>query len=119
MEINEAVMAFSQSEKIKAGLIWASQSLELSQGLTPEEGRGSEATIHALLGMILQEVTLAMVLVRHDEWDGVLPPIEKAQVMIRSGVGHEAFMHLSKALSKVTNIGQQSMALLKEKALLP
>jgi len=45
-------------------------------------------------------------------------PIEKALTMIQSGVGHEAVPHLSKALSSVTNIGQQSMSLLKEERLL-
>jgi hypothetical protein len=39
-------------------------------------------------------------------------------MMMDSGVGEEATTHLSKALSMVTNIGQQSMMYLKEKDLL-
>ena len=41
-----------------------------------------------------------------------------ALVMLNSGVAHEAGYHLTQALSKVTNIGQQSMSLLIEKGLL-
>jgi hypothetical protein len=44
--------------------------------------------------------------------------IEKALIMVDSGVGEEAIPHLSKALSKVTNVAQQSMSLLKESGLL-
>jgi hypothetical protein len=38
--------------------------------------------------------------------------------MFDSGIGEEALIHLSRALSKVTNIGQQSMSYLKETGLL-
>ena len=50
--------------------------------------------------------------------EGIGPHFEKAIAMIDSGVGEEATVHLSKALSMVTNIGQQSMLFLKEKDLL-
>ncbi len=118
MEINEAIMAFSQSEKIKAGLISISQSLEVLRGLAGGEIRGGEKIINVLLGMIDHEVRLAMTVTRHEEWNDVGPYIDKAVVMVNSGVGHEATVHLSKALSKVTTIGQQSMTFLKEKGLL-
>jgi hypothetical protein len=111
-------MAFSQSEKIKAGLIWIAQALELLQGLSGEERKGAEKTISAMLNMVGHEIGLARNLAPHDMWNVIEPPIERALTMVQSGVGHEAIVHLSKALSKVTNIGQQSMSLLKEQSLL-
>jgi len=118
MNTKEAIMAFSQSEKIKAGLIWAAQGLDLFHGLSEEERRGSEKMVTALLHMIGHEISLARSLAPHDTWQVVETPIEKALTMIQSGVGHEAVPHLAKALSSVTNIGQQSMSLLKEERLL-
>jgi hypothetical protein len=38
--------------------------------------------------------------------------------MVNSGVGEEATIHLSKALSKTTNIGHHAMSFLKEKGML-
>ena len=118
MEIDEAIMAFSQSEKIKAGLISISQVLEVLKGLAEGEKMGGEKIISVLLGMIDHEIKLSRAVTRHKAWDDVEPYIDKATVMVNSGVGHEATAHLSKALSKVTTIGQQSMTILKEKGLL-
>jgi hypothetical protein len=118
MKTDEAIMAFCQSEKIKAGLIWTSQTSELLLGLPEEQKKGAEKTIHVLLNMVFQEVHLAKALARHEAWSEAEPHIEKALIMISSGVGHEANVHLSKALSKITNIGQQSMSLLKDRDLL-
>jgi hypothetical protein len=64
MEIDEAIMAFSQSEKIKAGLISISQALEVLRGLAEGEIRGGEKIINVLLGMIDHEVKLAMTVTR-------------------------------------------------------
>ena len=116
--VNKAIMAFSQSEKVKAGIIWASQSLNLLQGLPGAERKGAERIVTTLINMIIQEVKLAEAISGDERWKGIAPNIEKAVMMIDSGVGEEAINHLSKALSLVTNIGQQSMVFLKEKDLL-
>ncbi len=118
METDKAIMAFSQSEKIKAGIIWISQALILLQGLPGEEKKGGERIISALLNMIDHEIKLAKAVAGSEMWDEIEPNIDKAVVMVNSGVGHEATIHLSRALSKVTNIGHQSMTFLKEKGLL-
>lgn len=118
MEIDEAIMAFSQSEKIKAGLISISQALEVFRGLAEGEKMGGQKIISLFFSMIDHEVKLARTVTRHKEWDDVELYIDKAMVMVNSGVGHEATLHLSKALSKVTTIGQQSMTFLKENGLL-
>jgi hypothetical protein len=118
MEINEAIMAFSQSEKIKAGLIWVSQTLNLLEGLPSGEKAGGEKVINAVLNMVGHEIKLARAVGGDCGWEEIEPYIEKALVMVHSGVGGEANAHLSKALSKITNIAHESMSLLKEKGLL-
>ncbi len=118
MKTDKAIMAFSQSEKIKVGLIWASQSLGLLQGLFGAEKKGGEKVVNTLINMIVQEIKLAEAISGDKRWEGIVPNIERAIMMIDSGVGQEATVHLSKALSKVTNIGQQSMSFLREENLL-
>jgi len=118
MEISDNIMAFSQSEKIKSGLIWISQALEMLQGLSDTERGGGAKIMSALLNMIVNEIQLAKAVAVGWEWDEIEPYIDKAVVMVNSGVGQEATVHLSMALSKVTNIGHQSMTFLKEKSLL-
>jgi hypothetical protein len=116
--IKGAIISLAQSEKVKAGLIWASQTIEIFLGLPEDQKKGAERIIYAFLSMVSQEVALAKTVTRHESWDGVEGHIEKALIMISSGVAQEAGVHLSRALSRVTNIAQQSMSLLKERDLL-
>jgi hypothetical protein len=118
MEINEAVMAFSQSEKIKVGLIWISQALQILGNLEEGEERGGRKIVSVILNMITHEIKLAKTTAPKAEWDEIEPYIDRTLTMIHSGVGHEAGMHLARALSKTTNVGQQSMSLLKSKGIL-
>ena len=114
METKQAVTAFSQSEKIKAGLIWVSQIIELLEGLPGEQRKGGERVARMLLGMVAQEISLVRVLTGMEDWKDAEGHVDKAVVMVESGVAEEALLHLSRALSKVTNIAQESMSLLKE-----
>ena len=118
MNSNEAIMAFSQSEKIKSGLIMIAGSLEFLRNLPEAEKRGASRIIYMDLSMLGHEVGLAKAVTGHEEWDEVERFLNKALVMFDSGIGEEALIHLSRALSKVTNIGQQSMSYLKEAGLL-
>jgi hypothetical protein len=118
MKTSEAITAFSQSEKIKAGIIWVSQILELLQGTASEERKGAERIARMLLGMVAQEMALAKVLTGMEHWKDGEDHLEKAVVMVESGVPEEALLHLSRALSKVTNIAQESMSHLKKSGLL-
>ncbi len=118
MNTKSAIIAFSQSEKIKAGLIWASQTIEANMGISEPEKRGSERIISALLNMIANEIHLVMKMAPHERWDAVMKHIDTAVVMVNSNVAHDATFHLSKALSQVTSIGHESMTLLAEKNLL-
>ena len=118
MKVKEAIMAFSQSEKIKAGLIWVSQALQLLNGLPETEKQGSEKTSKAMIGMIVHEIQLGKNITGDVSWDEVIRHIDRAMVMINSGVAAEAVVHLTQALSQVTSIGHRSMSFLKEKGFL-
>jgi hypothetical protein len=118
MKTSEAIIAMSQSEKIKAGLIWLSQALEIMSGMHPSDSRGAEQVIQALGGMIGHEVALARRMAPDASWEAIEKCIEQALVMIRSGVGPESVVHLTQAISRTTGIGQRAMSLLKEKGML-
>jgi len=117
-DVKEAILSLAQSEKVKAGLIWASQTLDILGSLPEEQRKGAERMIQLFLNMISQEVALAKAITRQESWDNVDGHLEKALVMVSSGVGQEAVVHLSRALSSVTTIAQQSMSLLKDRHLL-
>jgi hypothetical protein len=59
MEINQAIMSFSQSEKAKSAIIATSQAMELLAGLSAPEQMGAQRVIRMNLEMILQEIQLA------------------------------------------------------------
>lgn len=118
MNTKEAILALSQSEKIKTGIVWVSQALELPRGLHPPETQGAERVIQALMGMIVHEVHLARKVSPGAAWDRLETPLEKAGVMIRSGVAAESVVHLTQALSQATSIGHEAMTLLKNEGLL-
>ncbi|MBC8418462.1 MAG: hypothetical protein KJ573_17285 [Proteobacteria bacterium] len=118
MNIHEAIMAFSQSEKVKSGIIWVSQALELLGGLPTHEKQGAEKIIRMKVDMIVQEIRLARNVTGDAAWDNIEPIIDQAIVMINSGVAPDSVVHLTQALSRVTSIGHSSMSFLKEKGLL-
>jgi hypothetical protein len=118
METNQAIMAFSQSEKLKSALIWASQLSEMNIALAEADKPGAEKIIRTLVSMISNEIGVARRAAPHDDWRAAEKDVDTAMVMLNSGVVQESSYHLTQALSKVTNIGQQSMSLLIEKGLL-
>ena len=118
MQTNQAIKAFSQSEKIKAGLIWATQIAEVYLALPESEKAGAERILKTLIGMIASEIQVGKNAAPHEIWLEADKDLNTAQVMLNSGVAHDTGHHLTQALSKVTTIGQQSMSLLVEKGLL-
>jgi len=118
METKQAIMAFSQSEKIKSGIIWVSHSLETLSGLTEEERKGGEKVIETIILMIIHEVRLAGTLVEDAPWEKIERDIEQSIAMIQSGVGSEAVPKLTQALSRVTTVGHRAMSFLKDKDLI-
>ncbi|MEJ2586137.1 MAG: hypothetical protein P8165_00860 [Deltaproteobacteria bacterium] len=118
MDTQEAIMGFSQSEKIKSALIWTSQALELTGALNGPEKDGAIRLVKMKADHILQEIGLAKTIAKDPYWEDIEKDIENAVVMINSGVAADSVGHLTQALSKVTSIGQRSMAFLKEKGLI-
>lgn len=117
MDSYEAMIAFSQSEKIKSALIWISHALEQLSSFSAGEKQGAEKIIRTLLGMIAHETHLSRRLARGETWKEVAKHIDQAMVMIYSGVPQEAIFHLTRALTQVTGISHESLSVLKEKGL--
>jgi len=118
MDTKSAVISFSQSEKIKAGLIWASQTIEMNSGIPEHDQRGSQQVIGALVSMVANEIQVALNMAPDEKWDEALKHLNKALVMIHSNVAHEATFHISRALSQITTIGQTAMTSLVEQKIL-
>ncbi|MBW1889237.1 MAG: hypothetical protein JRI93_01740 [Deltaproteobacteria bacterium] len=118
MDARSAVISFSQSEKIKAGLIWASQTIEMNSGIPEHDKTGSQQIIGALVSMVASEVQVAMKMAPDEKWAEALKHINKALIMIHSNVVQEATFHLSRALSQITSVGQASMTRLLEEKIL-
>jgi hypothetical protein len=118
MQTDQAIKAFSQSEKLKAGLIWATQIAEVYGALPEFEKPGAERILKTLIGMVASEIHIAKNAAPHEIWFEAEKDINTAMVMLNSGVAHDTGHHLTQALSKVTTIGQQSMSLLMDKGLL-
>jgi hypothetical protein len=118
MNIQHAIMAFSQSEKVKSGIIWVSQAVEMLNGVSEPEKQGGERIIEAIMNMLIHEIRLARSLVQDVSWEEVEKSIDQAIVMVNSHVASESVVHLTKALSQVTGIGHRSMAFLKQEELI-
>ena len=118
MEIDDAIITFSQSEKIKAGLIWASQAVEVYKTLPEVDKVGAEKIIAAIVNMIGSEILICRKSAPNELWTAVEKSIDTAMVMINSNIAHEAGYHLTQALTQTTTIGQRSMSFLKDKGLL-
>ena len=112
MQTREAILAFSQSEKAKAGLLMAAQLLEICNGLPEHERHGAERFLRPLLGMISNEVHLSKKMTVPELWTSVDKCLSTALVMMNSGVLTEASYHIVQAISAVTTIGQRSMEFL-------
>ena len=118
MQIREAITTFSQSEKIKAGLIWASQTVEIYKALPEADKPGAEKIIAAIVGMIGSEIVICRKAAPNELWTEVEKNIDTAMLMINSNIVHEAGYHLTQALTRATTIGQRSMSILTDKKLL-
>lgn len=118
MDTRSAIMAYSQSEKLKTGFLWANQLVEIYIGQPESHKSGSSVFIRTVVSMIANEIELASQLAPDEQWDSVAKHANLGLVMIDSGVVPEASFHLTKALSHVTTIGQRSMKFLMDQGLL-
>ncbi len=113
MSVKEAIIAFSQSEKIKSGLIWLSQAIEIQKSLSETERRGAEKSVRTVLSMVGREIQVGGKIVPDASWVDAEKHVDLAMVMMNSGVPTEAVYHMTQALSRVTDIGQRALTLLK------
>ncbi len=118
MTNQEAIIAFSQSEKIKTGLIWISQMIEAAAALQTTDYSGVDKMIRILSQMLSNEIIVARRLASDPEWAEVQRNTDTALVLINSGVMHDAIFNLTKALTGTTGIAQRSMSFLREQKLL-
>ncbi len=117
--IQNAVIEYAQSEKLKTGLIWIIQVVESSATMEAHGNPGAAGIIHILLRLSTQETRIARRMIKTEEWDDIERHIDMAIVMVNSGVPGEASFHLTRALSGVTSLAERSMSLLKRHGLLP
>ncbi|HAO20940.1 MAG: hypothetical protein BWK80_44590 [Desulfobacteraceae bacterium IS3] len=115
MNIREAVIAFSQSEKIKSALIWVSNAV---QSLQPADLPGGEKIITLFAEMAAAEFHVARRMAPDERWANAQRSMDTALVMLHSGAAQDAVFHLTKALSEVTGVAQQAMSLLKDQEIL-
>ena len=117
MDLQTAVMAFAQSDKIKSGLIWASHLAAMHPGLPQMEKRGAAVTIRTLLAMIADELHLARRAAGGPAWAEAEKHMDLALVMAHSGVIEESAFHMTRALGRVTDVGQQALGVLTDHGL--
>jgi len=118
IETKSAIISFSQSEKVKSGLIWCTQCAHILLSMQGQEQQGALQLLRSLIGMVSTEVQVARQASGDPIWLEVDKLINNARVMADSGVPHECDFHFTQALSKVNSIGQRAMTLLVEKGLL-
>jgi hypothetical protein len=117
MEKSDALWSYTQSEKIKAGMIWLNQCVE-NCGHYPEPQKiGAERLLRLLIGMIALEIQLIRKMTQNTAWTAAEKHLNQAIVMINSGVAQEVPFHVAKALSQVTSIGSQALDRLKKDGL--
>jgi hypothetical protein len=118
MDTREAILAYSQSEKAKAGLLMAAQLIEVYNGMPEHDRHAAERFLRPLIAMIANEVYLSKKMTSADMWAGVDKSLQAALVMMNSGVPTEANYHVVQAISAVTTIGQRAMQHLMNQKLL-
>lgn len=111
------ILSFTLAEKIKSGLVWSTQILEAAMGRPAMEKRAAEETVRLLISMVGGETRLALKVTGDDEWMEAGKDIDLALVMMESGVPQEGAWHMTRALTKVTAIGQRALSELKRRGL--
>jgi hypothetical protein len=118
MNTKTAITAFSQSEKLKSGIIWATQIVDMLAEMSQNEKSGAEKSVKALIAMMGYESVIARRSTGDSAWINLEKDLDMALVMINSGVAHEATYHLSRALRQAAGIGSKSMSFLIENGVL-
>ena len=118
MKTREAIISFSQGEKVKSGLIWCSHCVQIMQNLPMPEQQGAQRMLQGLIAMIANEAQVARQVSGDAVWLEVDKHLNNARVMVDSGVGQEADFHFTQALSQVNRISQRAMTHLMDEGLM-
>jgi hypothetical protein len=118
MQNRQAIISFSQSEKVKSALIWCSTCAHLAENLPEPQRQGAVRVLQSLVAMVANEVQLARQASGEPIWTEVEKILNTARVMIDSGVSQEAEYHLTQALTQVNRVGQKSLTHLIEQGLM-
>lgn len=116
-DLKLAVAVYAQSEKIKSGLIWVCQVADQVVAMDNPGRQQGVAVLKTLARMVADESGLAARISGDARWHDIGRRIEKALVMISSGVPQETGFHLTQALTRVTRIGGQAAAVLEQNGL--
>ena len=116
-DIRQAVVAYAQSEKVKSGLIWVCQVSEQVAAMDDTARQHGIGLLRTLVNLLGDEALIAGNVTGDRRWREIAQKINMAMVMIQSGVPQETSFHLTQALTRVTRLGGQAAALLKEKKL--
>ena len=106
MPLEPDILAYTQCEKVKAGLIWLSQGMLPFKDQLPARPAAAEQLVLSILAMIRDEVHLGWRLTGEAGWRQADGHLQQAVTMIRSGVAHDAPWHLTLALRQITALGQ-------------
>lgn len=116
-DVKLAVAAYAQCEKVKSGLIWICQVAEQVAAMDGAGRRQGLVLLKTLAHLVADEANLAGRITGDKEWYEIGQNINKALVMINSGVPQETAFHLTQALTKVTRIGGRAASVLKRNGL--
>lgn len=116
-ETRQAVLTYAQSEKVKSGLIWVCQVAEQVATMDDATRQHGVRLLRTLAHLVGDESLLAGRITGDKHWLEISRKIDKALVMIQSGVPQETSFHLTQALTLVTRLGGQAASLLAEKGM--
>ena len=115
--VKQAVSAYTQSEKVKSGLIWTGQIADQVAAMDGPGRRQAVMLLRTLVQMVADESVLAARLSGDSCWHEIVRMINMALVMIDSGVPQETNFHLTRALTRVTRIGGRAAEVLRQNRL--
>jgi hypothetical protein len=118
MTEKEAILAFMMGERLKSGLIVATQLAMAIEGFLDHEKQGANRVFSVFLRSLYKDIGLAHKISPQAEWAEIRKELDSGLTMVESKVSHGAIENLSRAISQTTTVSSRAMAFLKEKGLL-
>ncbi len=104
----DAVVALMLGEKLKTGTIWVQQLIPIGDSLKSEQQHLFRDILGRFLSMLEREVYLGQQMIPSQSWMEMKKSLDKAVVMLNSGLTNECQYHLTMLLSQVTNLCQRA-----------